>query len=504
MLFSLLVIVLIGAIVYFHYSQGLFAATISAVCAGVAALMAFSYHETAVAAFTGGMLAAYGNAVMLCGLFALIYLILRIVIDNFFAGNVRYPLWLDRVGAPVMGLVAAFFATAIVTIAAQELPFGPTVAGYSPYPVETKDYNVPREFSAVYRVNPGDPAYNRNQVQLTRLDVPDAAAQRQELLVPVDKWFIGLVSVLSDGGSLAGHRLGDIYPDFKTAIYGHRLGMQRSARQTALNVAGKRQVSVSAVFRLNTEGPGAQFPEGVMQVAGDIDGRQAEWWLKPGAGKTLLVLRVKFASGAADAGGFVRFGTANARLVIAGQQYFPIGTLESATVVVAAKPDDYFLAASGVDLVYEVDTASAIKESELASPAFLEFKRFARVDLNDVREGRIFDVITQSPDTHVLRKIVVVEQISARLANRPTNYRSRNEFNNLRARVPQTEVDPEAAEAAAGQSPQTQPAGSPTGQPSTDPAAAPAGESGGLVDQIRDGVQRRNDATGGGGAQPEL
>src|SRR5688500_3182203 len=145
MLFSIIIIVLLGLIAYFHFAQGLFAATVSAVCAGIAALMAFSYHETINARYTGGAMASYGNAVMLCGLFALIYLVLRLLIDNMMPGNVRYPVLMDRIGAAVMGVVAGFFATAIVAIAAQELPFGPTIAMYSAYPVDDVEMVVPRE-----------------------------------------------------------------------------------------------------------------------------------------------------------------------------------------------------------------------------------------------------------------------------------------------------------------------------------------------------------------------
>ena len=473
MLLNLLLVLVIAGIVYFHYTQGLFAATVSAFCAGVAALMAFSYHETIVAAFTGGALAAYGNAVMLCGLFALIYLVLRIVIDNFLPGNVRYPVLMDRIGAAVMGIFAAFFASAIVVIGAQELPFGPAVAWYSPYPLETTEYSVPRDLSQAYRVAPGDPAFQHDQVQVARLE---SSAERQELWIPVDSWFIGLVAMLSDNGSLAGtNRFGDIYPDFKTAIYGHGLGMQRSAKQMALNIAGQNQVSVSAVFRVITDGEGAQFPGGVLQVPGDIDGRKADPNLLPGAGKTLLVLRIKFGAGSADSGGFVRFSPGAARLVVAGKQYYPIATLESGTVAVVARPDDALLSAKGVDFVYEVDTASAISESELAEPAFLEFKRFARVDLAG---ARIFNVVTKSPDTHLPRKVAAIRQISARLANRNIfDGNARDEFMRLRAEVPEVEADPATAEGLE--------------QPPAD-----QGE-GGSIDRLRQEADRRNEALQG-------
>ncbi len=48
MIFSILMIVLVGIIGFFHYTQGLFSATISAVIAVIAAMLAMSYHEVLV------------------------------------------------------------------------------------------------------------------------------------------------------------------------------------------------------------------------------------------------------------------------------------------------------------------------------------------------------------------------------------------------------------------------------------------------------------------------
>ena len=71
---------------------------------------------------------------------------------------------------------------------------------------------------------------------------------------------------------------------------------------------------------------------------------------------TLLVLRLQFDNSAGDDGGYVRFSPGTSRLVIAGKQYYPIATLDSGRIAVAHLPDDYLLAGSGVDFIYEVDT----------------------------------------------------------------------------------------------------------------------------------------------------
>ena len=113
MFFNIIIILVFLGVAYFHYAQGLLAATISLVCAAVAAFMAFSYHETIVVALTGGRLAAYANGAMLCLLFALIYSVLRFFTDNLVPGNARYPVALDKGGAAVVGLLAAIFPAAI-------------------------------------------------------------------------------------------------------------------------------------------------------------------------------------------------------------------------------------------------------------------------------------------------------------------------------------------------------------------------------------------------------
>src|SRR4051794_30293863 len=129
MIFSLIVIILLAAIAYFHYTQGLFSAAISAFCAVLAGVLAFSYHETVIFSLLRGKVADYAHGMILIALFALIYTVLRVIFDTLIPGNLRIPTLIDRVGAAVMGLIAGVFALGIFAIAAQSLPFGPSIAG---------------------------------------------------------------------------------------------------------------------------------------------------------------------------------------------------------------------------------------------------------------------------------------------------------------------------------------------------------------------------------------
>src|SRR5947209_5023030 len=105
MLFSILLIVMIIAIAFFHYIQGFFSATISAICTIFAALLAFSLHEPIVENFLGGKAANMAHAMVLTVLFAVIYLILRIILDQTVPGQIRLPAAIDKAGGGIMGLI---------------------------------------------------------------------------------------------------------------------------------------------------------------------------------------------------------------------------------------------------------------------------------------------------------------------------------------------------------------------------------------------------------------
>src|SRR6476646_2733973 len=98
MVFSIIVILIVAIIAFFHYLQGFFSATISAICAILAAVLAVSYHETVVESFLGGKFGNVAHAMTLAVMFALIYLILRILFDKMVTGNLRVPAIVDKVG----------------------------------------------------------------------------------------------------------------------------------------------------------------------------------------------------------------------------------------------------------------------------------------------------------------------------------------------------------------------------------------------------------------------
>ena len=521
MILSVIVILLLLGIAYFYYTQGLFSATTAAFSAGVAALVAFGFHES-VARLGNGALGSYADAVALAVLFAVTFLVLRFLIDNYLPGNVRYPVALEKVGAGIMGVVAAFFATAVVALVANALPFGPTVAMHGRYETVDAEVPAPRNLSRVYRVDPNKPGADEmvyeNEVVAGAFG--DAAAARS-LWLPVDRWFVALAGkVGGEAGSLSG--TGDfaqIYPGgydaYADAVYGRRLGIQPGASHAAINVGDDPQVRLApegGLFRLTT-GQGGQFPEGLPQIDGDLrdGGSEPDRVLRPGDGRTLLVVRLLFSPGAADDRALVRFSPASARLVVGDAQYFPVATLESAALVVAHRPDDYLLAQSGADLIYDLPTDALEAEGTIMPEgAFLEFKELARVPLG---EERVYGYVTGDARAQLERKVVIQQGGVARLQNvNVAELRTTEGFDALREALPAEA--PSAAEAEAafleGQAP---PEGTPA-EPAEDGVAPaedaepadvaddaedaeePAGTAG-ILGGIRDKADERNDEIGG-------
>jgi len=134
MLFSIIIIIIIAIIAYFHYAQGFFSATLSAICAIFASLLAFSFYEPLVNAILQGRMVDQSHSVALCVLFAISYVVLRVIFDKSVPGNLAMPLTVDKIGAGVMGIVAALFAAGVFSVAAQMMPFGASIGGFTRWP----------------------------------------------------------------------------------------------------------------------------------------------------------------------------------------------------------------------------------------------------------------------------------------------------------------------------------------------------------------------------------
>ena len=393
MIFSAVIVLLIGVIGYFYYVQGFLTSLLTAACAVIGAVVAVSYHENLADLAFKTRLTDEGSALSLVLLFALTFVVLRLTFDNAIPGNIRLPVLMDRIGGAVFGLIAAIFATGVFAIAAQTLPFGPSIMGLSRFKtVASRDVHVPTMGQAM------DSEISDQLSSDTLVDT-----DRQSLLVPVDEWVLGFVSFLSDGGSLAGDRtLASVHPNYLDEQFGQRIGIQSGAEHIAVNSPGHEQVSVPLAYvpsaLAEADAEIAQLRDGVLKT------------LKPtlttDGSNVIVVIRVMFTAAAADEDKYVRFGTGSVRLVANGVNYYPLGTIDDSGVLRMDKPDDpLFVGVSdgdhAADLVFYVPKADVLQGGAITKSSsgkqvsetfgsfvpgvFLEVKRMARIDLSGVQ-----------------------------------------------------------------------------------------------------------------------
>ena len=405
MILIVVTILLVAGIAYFHYAQGFFSATMSAVCAVVAAVLAVSYHEVVVQSLLKGAIADYADGLVLGAIFALVYIVLRVIIDKAVPGNLRLPNIFDRVGGAVMGLVAGVFTAGVVALAAQMLPFGPAVGGYARYALETRtELDLPPDAQS-------RGSHRTADINDQMVDDRFSPDKRAHLYPAVDDIVLSVVQSLSDGGSLAADQtLESVHPNYPDELFGQRLGIQLGGRHTASNLPGKTpQVNVpdKGVFRDD-----ADLSKGA--IDNELNGlhqRPVTYVHKPN--DLQLVVRVIFNKDAADSDGLVRLSLGSVRLVAGGTDYWPIGTLENAKTLYLNKIDDYLFidvksADHGADFVFDIDDPSKVVTggakdtvSKIKDGVFIEVKRLARIDLS----GReVITGVTPAKEVKVERK----------------------------------------------------------------------------------------------------
>ncbi|HMB96013.1 MAG TPA: CvpA family protein, partial [Tepidisphaeraceae bacterium] len=360
---------------YFHYVQGFFSATLSAILTIISAAVAVSYQEPLVHMLQGKA-GDQGTALSIVALFAVTYTILRVIFDKAVSGNIRMPVTLDKVGAGLAGIVAGVFAMGIMVIAAESLPFGPSIGGYTRYVLDDeRSVEIPTSRRA-------EDSYVFNALKSDTL----APEDKKSLIIPVDDIVINLVSHLSDGGSLAGPvNMAQVHPAYLDELFGQRLGIQTGAKHSA----SEKDVQLGGLYTIDAL---PQADGEISAIRGTPDNFQP---LKSDPSKIILIARLTFSRDASDSDGIIRFSTAAVRLVANQTNYLPIGTLDlSGTPVVRVNhPDDFLLVPAGgaVDFVFLIsrddlgvvgDKKNSSAPLEIGQNVFLEAKREATVDLS--------------------------------------------------------------------------------------------------------------------------
>jgi hypothetical protein len=410
MILTLILLLLIGAIGFFHYLQGFFSAAISAMLAIISAVLAFSLHEKVVDTLLGGRFSDTAHAIALAALFLIIYGVLRLAFDKMVPGNVRFPVIVDKVGGAAMGVVAGVFAGGIVAIVAQYMPLKPSVAGYARYAVDNRSVTIPPEGTGGRSLD----SETWDELKTPKPGQLDPGDKQTMMLIPMDDIVVNTVGHLSDGGSLAWDKpLKEAHPDFLQELFAQRLGVQNRATRVAL----KDALQSVDLYRLDSiERRDHEYKE--------IRQRPFEATpLKPTNAQLLVVVRALFNRSAVDKDGLVRFSPGAVRLVARRGtgasaewvNYYPIGTVDNAKTLYTSAPDDYLFADaksadSGADFAFLVDKSGFAEGGqaptaalEVAEGTFLEFKRLAREDLGGKKVSPP-GAYKPSPRINVMRK----------------------------------------------------------------------------------------------------
>jgi hypothetical protein len=423
MILSLILLVLVVLVAYFHSLQGLFSATISAILAVIAAVVAVGYHEQAAGMLLGTKFAEQAPAIAMLVLFAVVYCVLRLAFDYLIPGNVRVAPLADKIGGAAMGLIAGLMATGVVAIAAQTLPFGPDVGYYARYSVSDRTANGQQQDYPIY----------------DSTDSPTLSPDTEEhLWLHQDDLVMALAYKVSDGGSLAGDvALSATHPDYLSELFGQRIGIQIGANRIVPPAGQQQAVSVDKVY---TQPQLTQIDSEPTYLRGPND-TAPDNPLKPGdpTTQTILIVRATIspANGVADSDHNFRFSPGSVRLVLgrpdAGidfTDYHPVAILDRKGLALANRVDDFLIASMQgsrtIDFVFLVDNDhafSAALDPDLLDPAnkkggiplppgsFLEIKRYGLVDLSG---KKVFYGPPPNRDkTGVLRKPEIARLVQA-------------------------------------------------------------------------------------------
>jgi len=374
MWFSLFVVVLVLTITFFQGLQGLFTALINFLLAVLAAALAFGFYESLYFSYLIAYQPEQGRAIALMAIFIVTLLVMRTIFDLTIKQNVHFPVYVDRAGGGVFGLLTALIIVGMLAISVQLLPFGRSFLGFSRY--------VPYDETEQPVQPPDDKPMSD---YLARLDYSQVKLRRQNLWLKPDAFTLALVSHLSDYALQGRARWSEVYPDLLRTIGHVNAFPYAAARFTAPPDA----LRIDGVWNL---------PDSSLYVRETVtEGRQNERTIQLKPDSTILqptdrqiLIRVHLSTEAADTDRVYRFATGQFRLLARDSQsdkvseHLPVGiNYALADRWVRIYPGEPFFREDpggglDLDLVFEVP--------EQARLWFLEYKLNARAAVPAVQD----------------------------------------------------------------------------------------------------------------------
>jgi hypothetical protein len=403
MVFLILMGVLLLGVAFFHYIEGFFSATLSAMIIVIASVMAFSWHEVVVEKLLKGSMGNFAHGVTLLVLFCVFYVVLRMIFDKAIPAGVRMPAIAEKLGAGIMGLVAGAFAIGLLAVAAQEMPFDTDIGGYARYAVQDRH-------AFIFR---GQRNLDTSTYDELRSTDPGQFAESDRNSAYVDDLFMGTVRYLSEQGSLQGdQKLTAFHPDYLQELFGQRVGIQPGTIRVANNLPGKEAaMKLEAIYALPSVYMFDFYPDKLRDTPlhnkwmGPLpapEGQQAGVKFDR-KNEMFVIVRMIFNRAASEkADNLIRLSCGTVRLVaqqkdatgeLAPVNYYPWGTVEYGNVLFMNKPDDYLLAtmadaeARAIDFAFVVQKDGFLSDPKAANPkisdgVFVEYKRMDREDLS--------------------------------------------------------------------------------------------------------------------------
>jgi hypothetical protein len=425
MILSLIFLALTGAVAFYHYVQGFFSATISAILVVIAAVVAVGYHELVAPFLFSAKFYEQAESISLVVLFAAAYIVPRLLFDWAVPGNVRLPVLVDKIGAGAAGVIAGLVSVGVLAIAAQAMPFGPSIGMYSRFEVTDRTGITYPGLNGQYQDT------SNHDVMVGQTIDPDAA-EKNHLWLWQDDLVNGLIKKVTDGGSLEGDRpFASIHPDWIDELFGQRIGIQVGAKHVLVSTPDKQTVSVKGVYAWPSQTPLPQIDGEMSTIRGSDEPLAPDVQYDAGS-QVLLIVRVAFSGGkeiADEADNFLRLSPGSVRLVSGRpdegapyKDYYPVATLDPRGTAVYCRIDDFLLDDPGgnpVDFVFAVDKDHLIAGDggKLSFPpgAFVEIKRYGQVDLS----GKPVDVGPPPPLSLDKPGILRKPQVASKLGSAP-------------------------------------------------------------------------------------
>lgn len=388
MIFTVIILAILVGVAYYHYVQGMFTAAISTFCAFLATLIAFGYYEQIVGLAGQGKMADYAAGMVLLMLYGATYIVLRIILDAAVPGNILVPLYVEKAGAGVFGVLVGMFTAGVFAVAGQLMPFGPGVGGYERFPTDAMSaVAIPRD--ALGR-NAQRDVDGQVWDQLKENDLDPARSAG--MMVPVDDFVVSIASLSSSNalGTGAGSpTFAEVHPDFLNQAFANRLGPDRGGWRTFINSDKATIAKVNGVFTL---GGTPEFADAELTP---LRPNKTPLTYKGGSSDVILVVRAAFDDLVKDTDGVVRITPSAIRLLVGDKTYHPIGAMYGESKVGLYRLDDQIIipmagASRGADFAFSVPKALADRLTKPVpkgqtpkSVGFVEFRMFSRLPLNE-------------------------------------------------------------------------------------------------------------------------